>query len=446
MIKQMKLDAKKVKANKKPATEIVELGSRDGTLLDVVKKYGKTDDALKYVVENLVIDFGGTLMEHQFVIEDFACSVEVIFKDCRFKNYNGRSTVPIHIVIGRYARGIAGNCEVRFENCLFAAQTYIYTGSNIRFERIRGTDLPYIKSLTCVALRTNLGCMLSNVKYTGRKAIGTISIDGFERVHVEKCSKYDIPRGSSNWSINGASSVHIIACREYDTQGNKSDIFDIDELSINNCGNKMRLTIDNASLGFLRVGGGSIGPVNIGQSHIAKLLIYDATVDAIYSTKSTIERMEANNSVCRETPSWGPTYVKAIDSVGFGEQSGHYILYKTCRLTNWYSMAEKNTVIVELLVSPDTKFRSEPRNSTERKVRVARAKVINMYLFDHTGQKFVPYVPKWYERVRSKYEPRFTYGIGKVVRPKNGFDDSHFACGGGIHGLRSMAEAKDYWL
>jgi hypothetical protein len=446
MIKQMKLDAKKNKANKKPARGTVELGSSDGTLLDVVKKYGKTDDALKYVVENLIIEFGGTTMEHQFAIEDFACSVEVTFKNCIFKNTNGLGSFPIVIAIGRYARGIAGVCEVRFENCLFDARTYINTGSNIRFERIRGTDLPYIKSLTCVALRTNLGCTLSNVKCTERKAVGSISLDGFERVHVEKCSKYDIPRGSSNWSINGASSVHIIACREYDTQGNKSDICDIDELSINDCGNQMHLTIDNASVGFLRVGGGSIGPVNIGQSHIAKLLIYDATVDAIYSTKSTIERMEANNSVCRETPSWGPTYVKAIDSVGFGEQSGHYILYKKCRLTNWYSMAEKNAVIVELLVSPNTKFRSEPHNLTERKVRVARAKVINMYIFDPTGQQFVPYVPKWYERVRSKYDPRFTYSIGKVVRPKNGFDDSPVACGGGIHGLRSMAEADEYWI
>lgn len=32
MIKQMKLDAKKVKANKKPAPGSVELGSRDGTV------------------------------------------------------------------------------------------------------------------------------------------------------------------------------------------------------------------------------------------------------------------------------------------------------------------------------------------------------------------------------------------------------------------------------
>lgn len=195
MIKQMKLDAKKVKANKKPAPGSVELGSRDCTLLDVVKKYGKTDDALKYVVENLIIEFGGTTMEHQFAIEDFACSVEVTFKDCIFRNTNGLGSVPIVIAIGRYARGIAGVCEVRFDNCLFDARTYINTGSNIRFERIRGTDFPYIKSLTCVALRTNLGCTLSNVKCTGRKAVGNIRLDGFERVHMEKCSKYDIPPG-----------------------------------------------------------------------------------------------------------------------------------------------------------------------------------------------------------------------------------------------------------
>ena len=78
------------------------------------------------------------------------------------------------------------------------------------------------------------------------------------------------------------------------------------------------------------------------------------------------------------------------------------------------------------------------------KIRVSEAVVTQFYTFDNGKLSATPYEPDIFTTVRSLHDKSFKYKVGKIVKPKYGFDKSDNDCGSGIHGFLTPEEAINY--
>lgn len=72
----------------------------------------------------------------------------------------------------------------------------------------------------------------------------------------------------------------------------------------------------------------------------------------------------------------------------------------------------------------------------ERKCRVRAAKVLSISTYE--GYPL--------DSARSDYDSFFIYMVGDIVTPDKPWDDRNRACGSGIHGFETRAQAVDYYL
>ena len=77
------------------------------------------------------------------------------------------------------------------------------------------------------------------------------------------------------------------------------------------------------------------------------------------------------------------------------------------------------------------------------KIRVSEAVVTQFYAIDN-DKLSATYEPDIFTTVRSLHDKSFKYKVGKIVKPKYGFDKSDNDCGSGIHGFLTPEEAINY--
>lgn len=108
-------------------------------------------------------------------------------------------------------------------------------------------------------------------------------------------------------------------------------------------------------------------------------------------------------------------------------RKGEFIAYKKCR-TGYLGAS----VIVKLLV-PEDALRS---SATSNKIRVSRAKVLDIRKADNTKVDFA----------YSKHDPDFEYRVGKIVEVPDFNTDRYCQCAPGIHCFMTKKEALEYCI
>ena len=208
-------------------------------------------------------------------------------------------------------------------------------------------------------------------------------------------------------------------------------------VQVNNSTIKETLSTNDTVLHGLAINNSTVNLLSFCQT-----VIHGVSADIL----SRVSHVHAYMSACVDfhdfTPCDAP-FVTSFQSAGFTRVGAR--LYKKALLERFLS-DKPIAVVLELAVPAEAEARFCGHYS--KKIRVSEAKVVKVYkvLVDEDGRTtgIEPMKVPFLSKIRSYYDSKFRYRIGKTSKPREPFDMSDADCGSGIHGFLDPMEAANY--
>jgi hypothetical protein len=219
--------------------------------------------------------------------------------------------------------------------------------------------------------------------------------------------------------------------------------------------------IDTCVQPIIGLKGSSVtGQMQIHNSSPDYVVLCDSTVDALsfYKTavnaivaddKSLVNILYTNASACYDSGGFVPMESPLVASYkygGFPVASGTVTIYKKVNFFPRKGPAKQ--IILKLTVPPTSIARYSPVSG---KIRVSEATPVAAFsikkkddLKDDMPILLKPMKIPAFSSIRSGYDDKFIYKIGKKAKPTEPFDMSDAECGTGIHGFIDALKAASY--
>jgi len=385
--------------------------NKHGTPLDkykgvVIRDKVFTDDGSTNLVL-ITITLTGTKFEQGHHV--------VVFRNCVFTPKEIASSMMVLLVKPSY--------EVRFEDCTFFNRTQV----NLVFDakayfsypncpaklQVVGTESKYCSGGTAATLDHAHGIDTLTLKSLDKAYVG----EGFapKRIQADECGSLELEKLTEQ---NIGDPTVSFRCG----RGSSS------ELSIKNCGlhENTGVYIADTARTLLSVHSSSIKWIAILDSVLTRAIFFHSRVNALKAVKSVCKDFCLNGKI---------SIIAPTDSIGFPNVPA--TLYKKAYLTWMWERTEigqSKGVILKLEVPKEAK-----KHASTWKYRVSEAKVVAIFDSDMN-----PVRPNILQKVRSTYDSKFSYRLGKVAKPKEPFDESDADCASGIHGFLTPEEASRY--
>ena len=386
-------------------------------MLDII--VGKGFNLEEYATKGLSGDLrveGYTFFieEYELVLPKY-CTVE--FVKCKF--------IPERMCLG----SIVVNHRAIFTDCGFSS-----------FDTQSARIMVHSEELNTVLLRC---CTGNNLLVSGGKQLDIIGCS-LNHMHVHNLTKFVAVDLSAKYlSLEHiAMAVSISKSSLLGLPDRQIPVLEMDYM------NSASVAIDASSIcGIFSVTRSALHQMSISDTTISTLMfrrvtMYNLDVDHM----SKVDIITAKTSACESHsihPAC-PTLTAAYNSTGFRMCSP--TIYKKVRLHRFGSFSIDDTdVILELKVPTYAQARYD---EFSHKIRVSAAIPQKVYMIACDKERQATAIEETkvplLASLRSNYDRKFCYKIGKVAKPKQPFDLSDRDCSSGIHGFLDPMEAARY--
>jgi len=330
------------------------------------------------------------------------------------------------------------NCV--FKSCKFFDGATIRTKKHLGFVNCNGRDAVFVASDAKAS-----SCRLEGLGYNELLHLTVNSFPVVEVVKADGVPKY--------FSIDDSCKVSFADCK---ITGVLGEVLTYNRFYINGMhsgypGNALYFT--NCEIGEPIHIDSSVVHFNAINSKLDRVRVTNSIVKLLYAdVASNIVKMDCNKCIFRNPRDLENCTSENLNlfptkSVGYGNFNP-LTLYKKVRIYSklnaffhTYGISKAANIIAKLEV---------PRNAERHvdfasgKIRVSEAVVTQFYAIDNGKLSATPYEPDIFTTVRSIHDHNFKYKVGKIVKPKYGFDTTDNDCASGIHGFLTPEEAINY--
>lgn len=195
----------------------------------------------------------------------------------------------------------------------------------------------------------------------------------------------------------------------------------------------------------------SVVHFNAIRSKLDSVRVTNSIVKLLYADgASNIAKMDCNKCIFTnphdlDNYTHGNLNLFPTKSVGYGNFNPLTLYKKVNAYPKLYAFFNaygfRRTEIIAKLEVP--RYAERHVDLASGKIRVSEAVVTQFYAIDD-DKISATYEPDFFTTIRSFHDKSFEYKVGKIVKPKYGFDKSDNDCGSGIHGFLTPEEAINY--